>query len=116
MANVIKSHWKVFIVALAVSMVFGGQHLVFLRSLGAEQYQPVTVAADYDTATVYFPRAKAVYDGQWKVGDINLIEYQGSPAPMPMLNPIVMGTLSRLLGSMKASQWRMETIKSIDLT
>ena len=83
-------------------MVFGGQHLVFLRSLGAEQYQPVTVAADYDTATVYFPRAKAVYDGQWKVGDINLIEYQGSPAPMPMLNPIVMGTLSRLLGSMKA--------------
>lgn len=97
----IKYHWPLFIFVVIVSWLYGNQHLLHLQKFGAERYQPITLKSDFDMASTYFPRAKAVFEGQIRVGDINVTEYQHTPALLPMLNPIVMGFLGRLSGSMK---------------
>lgn len=49
----------------------------------------------------YGQRARAVYSGDWLAGDIALWENQKSPVFLPILNPIVMGFLGKLTGSLE---------------
>ncbi len=97
-----KEYWLVLLFAVAVSLIYGGGHLIHLQQLGLEQYEPLTVASDLDVAVTYAPRAKAVARGEHlPIGDINLAEYPESPAYLPMLNPLIMGGAIRLFGSLK---------------
>lgn len=76
-------------------------HFLIPRVLdpGEEVYYPVTLSSYFDEASFYAHRAHAAYLGQWWVGDVHTAEYQGGPALMPMLNPLILGGLGRVLGS-----------------
>ncbi len=96
-----KRHRAVFALALLISIIYGSHHFFIIRELEktGDTYRPLTFAAHADAA-VYGIRANAVYGGQWLAGDISIPEYRGNPSSLPLLNPLIMGGLGRLLGSL----------------
>lgn len=97
-----RQHWVAGVLAIAIALVYGGDHLLALRTIPWDVYEPTTIASDLDAAVTYYPRTKAAFNGDFLVGDINLAEYMESPAVMSIINPVVMGSFARLMGSMKA--------------
>lgn len=97
----LRRHGAIVALALLVGVIYGSHHLFILRELGGAggNYHPLTFAAHAD-ASVYGIRANAVYYGQWLAGDISMPEQAGNPATLPLLNPLIMGGLGRLLGSL----------------
>jgi len=97
----IRRHGAIVALALLVGIVYGSHHFFILRELGAQRgdYRPLTFASHAD-ASVYGIRANAVYYGQLLAGDISMPEQAGNPATLPLLNPLLMGGLGRLLGSL----------------
>jgi len=96
-----RRHWIALALAILVSIVYGSHHFFIVRALGGNKdiYRPLTFASHAD-ASVYGIRANAVYQGQWLAGDISMPEQSGNPATLPLLNPLIMGGLGRLLGSL----------------
>ena len=66
-------------------------------------YEPVTIAADRDEGVMYGVRARAAYLGEWRAGDVSVAENENSPSLLPLLNPVIMGGLGRILGSLEAA-------------
>lgn len=99
---VFKRHWMVFALAICVSLIYGSTHFFIARELrgSGDVYHPLTFASDGDMA-IYGIRANAVYGGQWIAGDISVAESRSSPAVLPILNPIMIGGLGRLVGSLE---------------
>ena len=89
-----------FFIALAVSLIYGS-HNFFMPSFLDDKsvYFPVTPSSNWDEAGFYAQRANAVYNGQWIAGDINLTEYKNGPSFLPILNPIQLGVLGKISGS-----------------
>ena len=98
----LKSHWLVFTLAVLVAGVYGSHNFLIPEILNRQNqtYRPVTIASNIDEGEYYGPRANAVYHGQLIPGDILVPENAGSPAMLPILNPIIMGYLGRFLGSL----------------
>jgi len=105
--EILKKHWMVLVFAMAVSIVYGSHHFFISTSLQAKgiDYYPVAINApandDFDEATVYATRAHAVELGQFPVSDVNLLEYKDHPSTFPVIPPLIMGALAKLLGSLK---------------
>ncbi len=98
----INIHWMALILSAAVGGIYASHHFFISRTLDAGQtYYPVTLAVDPDGASFYAHRAHAAYLGQWIIGDIHTSEHEGGPAIMPMLNPLILGFMGRIGGSMK---------------
>ncbi len=97
----LRRHGAVLALALLVGIVYGSHHFFIARELAktGDNYRPLTFASHAD-ASVYGIRANAVYYGQWLAGDISMPEYAGNPSTLPLLNPLLMGGLGRLLGSL----------------
>lgn len=97
-----KRHRVIFVLAVFVSLVFGSHHFFISKILKSEGrlYHPITLTSNFD-ASVYGARANAVYHGQLIAGDVNVSENKGSPTVLPVLNPLIMGGLGWLLGSLK---------------
>ncbi len=67
----------------------------------SQLYSPITVESSQDEAVGYVPRARIFFEGkQTIVGDIALFEYRHTPALLPILNPVIIGGLARVVGSM----------------
>lgn len=100
-AALLRRHGAVLALAVVVGGIYGSHHIFISRMLEArgEAYRPLTFAAHAD-ASVYGIRAQAVYAGQWLAGDISTPEYRGNPSSLPLLNPLIMGGLGRMFGSL----------------
>lgn len=98
----VKRHYPLFIVAALVSFIYGSHHFYIGAELknDGNVYYPVTVASSRDEI-LYAARARAVMAGQWKAGDIAIAGNEESPALLPLLNPIIMGGLGKVLGSLE---------------
>ena len=83
---------------IAVSLVYGSWH-IFSANFLTGNYYPVTGGGGDEM--YYGQRARAVYSGDWLAGDIALWENQKSPVFLPILNPIIMGALGKLTGSLE---------------
>lgn len=99
----IKKNLVVLLLAFAVSLIYGSHNFFIPTFLDREtvSYFPVTPSSNWDEGGFYAQRANAAYNGQWKVGDINLAEYRNGPAFLPMLNPVQLGVLGRVSGSVQ---------------
>ncbi|MDP3661347.1 MAG: glycosyltransferase family 2 protein [bacterium] len=98
-------HWAAIFAGIAVGVVYVSHHFLipgFLRAPDVAYY-PITKQAHHDEATLYALRANAAYRGQWLSGDISLAEYAGSPAILSIVNPVIMGGLGRILGSLQSA-------------
>lgn len=93
-------------VALALSLLVGIIFVAhdfsvpyFLNGQSDRVFSPVSTVSDYDTGTMYAPRLNASFNGSLFLGDIYLNEYKNGPALLPILPPIVLGGLAKILGS-----------------
>lgn len=87
--------------ALFVGFIYGSHHIFIPWELDGEPYEPVTIAANRDEGAMYGPRANAVYYGDLVAGDISVAGNERGPSPLPILNPIILGGLGRLTGSLR---------------
>lgn len=95
-----RRHWIAIIVGLSVGLIYASHHFFVPYFLPVDTvYHPLTAASYLDEATFYGLRAHAVFEGAWRAGDISLAEYRNSPALLSMFNPLVLGGLSRIVGS-----------------
>ena len=97
----IASHRTAILLSILVGFVYGSHHFFIPYFLGSQEYYPVTGASQVDMGLYYGPRARAVYEGQWFAGDISVIENKESPSMLPLLNPLILGGLGRIAGSLE---------------
>src|SRR3989344_886997 len=96
-------HRLAFLLALTIGAIYMSHHAFIAKALfeRGQRYVPVTVAGNRDEAGYYALRAHAAYEGDLIVGDVNLYEYQDTPAYLPIMNPILMAGIARLAGSLE---------------
>lgn len=102
--HVMRAHGVALMFALAMGLVYASHHffipLLFLDS-EKEIYEPL--AGDYgDEVLLYGPRAHDAFLHFGIRGDFSLAEFPKSPAILPMLNPLLLGGLGKIFGSMNA--------------
>ncbi len=99
----IRRHYLVFFVLILISLIYGTKHFVLENIARSEgrTYFPSPVRGNF-LEGYYAQRAASAFSGDFIVGDINLYEYQDSPAFLPILNPLIMTGLSKIFGSLKA--------------
>lgn len=97
----LKTHSWALVLSVLVSVIYGSHHIFIPYFLGEAEYFPVTATENRDEGMFYGPRANSAFYGDLIVGDINLSEYKESPAFLPMLNPLIMGWLGKVIGSLK---------------
>ena len=91
--------------AFAIGLVYASHHFfipAFFLDGQKQVYEPITQASYFDEALLYAPRAHDAFLNFGVRGDFSLTEYQKSPAMLPMLNPLLLGGLAKIFGSMKA--------------
>ncbi len=96
-------HRLAFLLALMIGAIYMSHHAFMTQALfeRGQKYVPVTVAGNRDEAGYYALRVHAAYEGDLIVGDVNLYEYQDTPAYLPIGNPILMAGVARLAGSLE---------------
>lgn len=99
-----REHHLAIFLSLLVGLIYISHHFIIPNFLDAEGeiYYPITSASFPDEALLYAPRANAAMQGRWFSGDSALAEYREGPAVLPILNPILLGGLGAMFGSMKA--------------
>lgn len=98
----LKRHWAVFALAVCVSAIYGSHYIFIPRVLGGEKaatYHPLTFTAHPDAA-FYGLRANAVYQGEWRTGDVSVVENADSPWMLPPFGAWLIGGMGRMLGSL----------------
>lgn len=98
-----RAHRAALLLALLVSFVYGSHHVFIARILAGRglAYQPVTVSANRDEGLFYGHRVRAAYEGQWKASDIAVAGNEKSPWLLPIANPVILGALGRIAGSLE---------------
>lgn len=105
----LRVHLKIHRIAYALAALIGAvyvSHHFFISAILSDRnaiYAPVTPAHNYDEALYYGPRAQSAYLGNLLVGDISTYEHKNSQAFLPLLNPLLLGWLGWLVGSLKSS-------------
>lgn len=101
--KIIRIHWIAIILSMVVGAIYASHHFFIpaLLDSSRQTYYPITTKTYYDEAIFYAPRANAAFLGQWIVGDFGLGEHPYGPSILPVLNPIVLGKLGLLAGSMR---------------
>lgn len=102
--HVTRTHGIVLALALMVGLVYASHHFfipLFFLDSEKEFYAPI--AGDYgDEKLLYGPRAHDAFLNFGIRGDFSLAEFPKSPAIFPMLNPLLLGALGKIFGSMNA--------------
>ncbi|MFH1662273.1 MAG: hypothetical protein ABIA02_04210 [Candidatus Falkowbacteria bacterium] len=101
MLKILKKHKIIIFASLFISFIYGCHHIFIPNFINSDElkYSPITTKSSYDEAKTYAPRAREVYSGDFIADDINIQEHKNSPAVLPILNPIITGSLARLLGN-----------------
>lgn len=87
-----RTHKVALVIAVAVSFLYGMHHFLMPHFMPEGLvYKPVTYESDHDAGGYYGPRADAFFSR-------NQVD---SPSFLPMLNPLILGGLGKLLGSME---------------
>lgn len=96
------AHWPVLMLCIAISMVYGMNHVVLLRAAETQgtQYHPIVV--NEDEALFTGAKAHAAQMGNIIVSDFNAFEYKDTHLyVLPFLSPLIMGNLARLTGGIE---------------
>jgi len=99
-----KFHWGVLILSLLVGFTYVSHHFFIPTFIDADDgvYYPIMLKSAYsDEVKSYGGRANAAYLGDLIVSDIHTFENKDTPAWLPVLNPLIMGGLGKLTGSLK---------------
>lgn len=98
----IKIHWMALLLSVAVGGIYASHHFfipLFFLDSSKEIYEPL--AGDYgDEMLLYGPRAHDAFLHFGIRGDFSLAEYPRSPAILPIANPLLLGGLGKMFGSM----------------
>lgn len=97
-------HWSALILSLLVGFIYVSHHFFISNFIDAEMgtYYPIMLHSAYsDEVKSYGGRANAAYLGDLVVGDIHTFENKDTPAWLPILNPLILGSVSNLTGSLK---------------
>jgi len=106
--SVFQQHAILLMSAILISAAYGSHHVFIYKFLAEDgkDYYPIAFSGtsndDFDEATVYGPRANAVFQKKsfTPISDINLVEYKDNTSTLfPMLPPLIMGGIAFLTGS-----------------
>ena len=100
--HALQIHTGAVVLIFLVIVIHGGHHFIFQKMLAARglPYYPMLVNADESRITA--AHANAVFRAGAISGDINFPENRTAPYMVPPLPDLIMGYLSRALGSLKA--------------
>ncbi len=93
------------VIALAIGLVYASHHFfipAFFLDLHSVVYEPITRTDYGDEVLLYAPRAHDAFLNFGVRGDFSLAEYPHSPAMLSMLNPLLLGGIGKILGSIHA--------------
>lgn len=96
MVSILKNHWPIFILGIAIGLLFIYPHL-HLRIIDGKYYKGVDVLGS-DAETHYVARIQEVYDGHWGLGQTYLWEGKDLPYLQPPFPELVIATLGKLFG------------------
>lgn len=104
MITCIQQHRLAFFLSILVGLVYVSHHFIIPLFLdpAAGEYYPITVKSYSDEAMLYAPRAHAIMNGAWVMGEFSLSGRPSGPSILPLLNPIFLGGLGKIVGSFKA--------------
>ena len=92
------------LLAVAVGLIYVSHNFLISYFLGDKEYFPINAATSATSDAVFYgPRVNAVFRGQWIAGDINIFENKESPALLPILNPLILGIMAKVSGSIKTA-------------
>ncbi|OGZ12749.1 MAG: hypothetical protein A3D67_02985 [Candidatus Lloydbacteria bacterium RIFCSPHIGHO2_02_FULL_51_22] len=97
-------HLAALTLSVLVGCIYVSHHFFIPNFIDADTgiYYPITLESAYeDEVRSYGGRANAAYRGDLVVGDIHTFENKDTPAWLPILNPLILGGLSKLTGSLK---------------
>ncbi|MEK7083260.1 MAG: hypothetical protein AAB972_03735 [Patescibacteria group bacterium] len=100
-ANVIRTHWLVFLVVFGLGLVYSSHHFFIPLLLDPVEgvYNPLPQQGYGDEVLLYGARSHAVFEDFGIRGDFSLAEYPTSPVFLPILPPLLLGGLGKLFGS-----------------
>ncbi len=98
----VKPHGGLIVLLFFIILVHGGPHVIFQKTLAAQGLPYYPMLANLDERHFTAAKVNAVFRDGAVSGDINLFEHRGTPYVMPPLPHLIMGYLSRALGSIKA--------------
>lgn len=100
--RIFRTHAALLVLVFFIALIYGGAHFVFQKWLADQglPYYPMLINLDERNYTA--AKVNAVFRDGVISGDINLWEHRGAPFMMPPLPHLIMGYLSRALGSLKA--------------
>jgi hypothetical protein len=102
----IKNHILAIFLAICVGAIYASHHF-FIPMFSPDEddgiYQPITANSYYDESLFYAPKAGAVFWGRGIGGDYSTAEAPdgGGPSIAAPLNPLILGSLMKLFGSVK---------------
>jgi hypothetical protein len=99
---IVANHRVVLGVAVAISLIYGSQHLwlSYFNERAGWVYQPVAIKNHFDEG-YYAIRASRSFAGDLLVGDPVIKEQTNTPAALAILNPNIIALLGKLSGSFK---------------
>ncbi len=103
-ARGLRRHARTLAAGAFIGIIFASHHILiplFFLDDPEARYFPITRDSFYDEAILYAPRAQAAFLDFKIHGDVSIAENEGSPSLLPMLNPLILGGLGKLLGSLK---------------
>lgn len=85
-----------------VVLIHGGYHLIFQKTLAAQGLPYYPMLMNMDERRITAAHANKVFRSGAISGDINFFENRDAPYMVPPIPDLIMGYLSRVLGSLKA--------------
>ncbi|MES2953233.1 MAG: hypothetical protein V4674_01610 [Patescibacteria group bacterium] len=97
----LRRHWAALIAALLMGLLYASFHFFIQKEVTAlgREYEPAPAEGNLDEG-YYALRAARAYAGEGRIGDINLVEYKGTPSFLPLANPHIFSLLAAALGSL----------------
>lgn|GEM_PF-1441839 len=104
------NYYRVFFIAIIVSLIFGLPHILIKNKLTAENKVYTPLVSSYEIANqvsaltddethLYAPRVREVLDGHFVITDAHSLEYKRRPYYMPFFSELCVGLMSYLTGS-----------------
>ena len=101
-ARLIRAHGGAAMLIFFVALIYGGPHFVSQKILAAQGLSYFPILTNADESRITAAHANAVFRAGAISGDTNFPEYRRAPYMVPPIPDLIMGYLSRALGSLKA--------------
>ncbi len=100
--GMLRRHGGIIALIIFVALIYSSPHFIFQKRLATQEFYYSPFLTNLDERHFTAAKVNAVFRDGVVSGDINLYEHRNAPYIMPPIPHLIMGYLSRALGSVKA--------------